>query len=388
MRLTLSLWAENLPNTGMTGGVPPDPFAVVTVLHKEPGVKPTVLGHTEYIENTQSPDWTKHLTIEDFEASMGSTLFEVGSILGAKGSVLAQEMKAGGGIIAVRLEERPEYSAGTLAFQIRGLNLKNMDGLGFGMQKSDPYFELHRVRRSVKRNVAVWDAVYRSKVIDNSLSPVWPQTFLEMDNLVNEGKRNEKFRLVVNDYDAKGNHDIIGEVQLTVNQLIDNVNDTALADVKKIDQEKSFILKDGNGKETGKILVLSAEVTGVEQREGVEAVAPAESSRDVTSTSLPEPEPEIIMTSPEAEPEIVLTATEAEPGIVLTATPSEDFELELDDLNRINPSFVHYVSGGCELRVIAAVDATSTNGNPLEESSLHHFKDTDDQRNDYEEALY
>jgi hypothetical protein len=72
----------------------------------------------------------------------------------------------------------------------------------------------------------------------------------------------------------------------------------------------------------------------------------------------------------------------------LTATPSEDIEMELYDLNCISPSFVHYISSGCELHVIAAIDATSTNGNPLEESSLHHFKDTDDQQNDYEEALY
>jgi hypothetical protein len=44
MKLHLSILAEDLPSPSSFGK--PNPFAVVTVLHKEVGVKPTVVGKT------------------------------------------------------------------------------------------------------------------------------------------------------------------------------------------------------------------------------------------------------------------------------------------------------------------------------------------------------
>jgi C2 domain len=104
MKVELSLYAKNLKNVGGAFGVS-DPFCVVTSLATQPGSKAQVLGKTEVIRNELSPNWVRVLII-DYELGtpikiacsvfddnkksankpMGSAVFEIGELLGARGN--------------------------------------------------------------------------------------------------------------------------------------------------------------------------------------------------------------------------------------------------------------------------------------------------------------
>jgi hypothetical protein len=378
MRLQLSIWAEDLPNASSFGGKP-DPFAVVTVLHKEVGVKPTLLGKTEVIPNTNSPDWTKILVLEDFELGkpthmvvsiydgskkantpMGTTVFEVGSVLGAKGNIIAKELKTGG-ILVAHLEETT--GSGMLEFQLRALQLINTEGMGL-MNRSDPFFELQRMRRSVTTGARVWDCVFRSHTVDNCLSPIWGESAIELSVLCG-GNSQQKCRLVVYDFDKSGKHDIMGSVQFSVDDMLSAIISNALEvdDIALVNADKVWTLTKA-GKDTGKVLVAAAQVTGVQEAQ----------------TSIPE-EPI------EAELDVVAAATEdATEDEIVVAAEDEDIQVEPDDLNSLRPTFVNYIAGGCQLHVITAIDATASNGDPRQPTSLHHFMAQG--KNDYEDALF
>lgn len=275
MRLQLSLSAQDLPNTSLVGGVP-DPFAVVTLVKSSSnssnnGSKPILLGQTEVLQNTRDPDWTKLFYVEDFELgtptnlivsiytekdkkSLGSLLFEVGAILGAPGSRLGKQLKGSHGTIIAHVEEAT--NAGTLRFQLRGLNFTNTEGAGV-FNKSDPFFELQRWHKESR----TWDTVFRSSHIQDNLNPIWGESFVEVHALCG-GQPKQKFRILVLDHDRSGKHDAMGQVQLTLEELLEAVNENALKEESEIiDLDIAFTLTKV-GKEVGKLLIAAAEVTG------------------------------------------------------------------------------------------------------------------------------
>lgn len=92
-----------------------DPYAVVTQIATSPNQKPHVIGKTEVIKNSLSPNWVKSFVL-DYELgtpmkvavqifdeirkgdnkAMGSATFDIGEILGARGSTKAKKLKHGG----------------------------------------------------------------------------------------------------------------------------------------------------------------------------------------------------------------------------------------------------------------------------------------------------
>jgi hypothetical protein len=377
MKLHLSIWAEDL--TSPSSFNTPDPFAVVTLLHKEVGEKPTLLGKTEVIPNTNSPDWTKILVLEDFElgkpthlvvsiydsnkrsnAPMGSTVFEVGSVLGAKGSILGKELKTGG-IVVAHLEESTD--SGMLEFQLRGLKLTNTEGMGL-LNKSDPFFELQRLRRSVSTGARVWDCVFRSYTVNNNLSPIWGESVIKLSVLCG-GNMQQKCRIVIYDFNQNGKHEVMGSHQFSVDDMVGAVTANALEvdDIALINVDKAWtVTKDGN--DTGKVLVAAAQVTGVK-------IAPPLA-----------PVPEEAIEEVDFEQKVAVVDDD-----IVVAAEDDDFQVEPDDLDSLRPTFVNYIAGGCRLHVITAIDATGSNGDPREPTSLHHFK-AQGNKNDYEDALF
>jgi len=70
---------------------------------------------------------------------------------------------------------------------------------------------------------------------------------------------------------------------------------------------------------------------------------------------------------------------------IVVASPDEELVEESGDVVVVEPTFTNYVSGGCELHVVVAIDATAANGDPRKETSLHFFNDKG--MNGYEQAL-
>lgn len=383
MKLRLSCWAEDLP---VTDGL----FCVLTVLHKEYGVKPTVLGQSEVLSGTHSPDWTKTFYLDDYEmghethlvvslyrgrnVAVGSTLFEVGQVLGHAGS-LAKQLKDGGGIVAVHIEESGNQSSGQLYLHLRGVQLKNMDGFGL-LNKSDPFVELQRARLTTTGK-SVWDAVYRSTALDNTLDPLFPEIFMDLEDLLGTtaalaAPTATDFRIAIYDWEKSGKHGLIGACIVNINDLMSRVDVTALQGVTPVALEKAIILKNTSNKETGKLIVVQADATGTPS-------VPVASSIAVpiiaTGTSVPTAAVEALDTGVEAEISLADTAVSTDE---LVAT-------DAGDLGRLRPTFCNYMAGGCQLRVTIAIDSTASNGDPRQDSSLHYF--CGEGLNRYEQAL-
>jgi Ca2+-dependent lipid-binding protein len=144
MKIELSLNAVELKNVAGAFKGTSDPFAVVTHLATAKGQRPDVIGKTEIVKNSLSPQWTKVFTF-DYELgtpmtlvvsifdqvqkgdnkSMGSAVFDVAELLGARGNCKAKKLRTGGKIFA---HVRQSTGAGTLRLQLKGLNLKNTEG--------------------------------------------------------------------------------------------------------------------------------------------------------------------------------------------------------------------------------------------------------------------
>ena len=101
MKVELSLHATKLKNVAGAFKGTSDPFAVVTLMGTTPGEKPRVLGKTEVMKNSLSPQWVSSFIL-DYEMGtpckvainvfdevrkgdnkpMGSAVFEIGEVLG------------------------------------------------------------------------------------------------------------------------------------------------------------------------------------------------------------------------------------------------------------------------------------------------------------------
>mmetsp|Transcript_6144 Transcript_6144/g.9579 ORF Transcript_6144/g.9579 Transcript_6144/m.9579 type:complete len:152 (+) Transcript_6144:230-685(+) len=122
-KLQLTLHSTGLKNVAGLGKGTSDPFAIVTLLATGPGEKPRVLGKTEVIKNSLSPKWTTsflfdysfgketHINVsivdevrKQSDKPMGSAVFEIGDILGSRGSTKAKKTKEGRHTLRSRIQ--------------------------------------------------------------------------------------------------------------------------------------------------------------------------------------------------------------------------------------------------------------------------------------------
>ena len=349
MKLELSLHASKLKNVAGAFKGTSDPFAVVTKIATTPGSSPQVLGKTEVIKNTLSPEWVKVFTM-DYELgtpvklaisifdevrkgenkSMGSAVFEVGELLGARGNTKAKKLQKGGTIFAT---VRKSQGSGMIRLQMKGTKLKNVEGL-FG--KSDPFYELSR--KVDTAGGLTWDNVYRSEVKKNNLNPEWDAAIVALDILCG-GNLDLPIQVAIFDHESSGKHVAMGKFETTVNGF------------QKAAQTGEAIHLKQKGKDVGSITIVRAEVTGVQSPQPPSPSAP-------------------IPSAPQA----------GHAGLV---APMAAMSVAGAGMARAN--FVDYVSGGCELNVVVAVDLTGSNGDPRQPGTLHYLQGG---MNDYEKAIH
>lgn len=371
MKVKLSLSARRLPNVAGLGKGTSDPFCVVTKL-AEGASQPVVLGKTEVIKNSLSPDWTKvfvfdyelghpvHIAISVYDEvrkgtnkAMGSAKFELGGILGAKGNVKAKKMK-GGGTIFAHVEK---YSgSGTLRLALQGIKLKNTEGM-FG--KSDPFYE-------VKRKVTgpsgdVWDVIYRSQHISNDLNPQWADSTIDLAALCG-GNLDQHIQISVYDHEKSGKHVLMGEIETSVRALVAAKDSGPLTLRRK-------------GKDKGKLAINRADLIGMEDLST--QVAGMSLTGGASAPPLPMPVPVPVPAPASSTGAYVPGSAPAYvPGAPASAPPAASG----------SPTFVDYISGGCQLNLCVAVDFTGSNGDPRKPGTLHYIH-PDGSLNDYEKAI-
>lgn len=215
------------------------------------------------IKNTLDPEWTK-VFVFDYELgtptkicisifdevrkgdnkSMGAALFDLGSVLAARGGTKAKKLRNGG---VLHVQVRKSQGSGVLRLQMEGQKLKNTEGF---MRKSDPFVELSR-RVDVAGGLT-WDNVAKSDVVMDNLSPKWNEMVVELSILCG-GDLDCPIRVRVYDHESKGDHELMGEFETNVSGLV------------AASQSNTPFALQKQGKPTGSITVTKAIVSGASQ---------------------------------------------------------------------------------------------------------------------------
>lgn len=282
--------------------------------------------------------------------TMGSTLLDIGEVLGARGNTKAKKLGGGGGG-TLFAHVRPHRGSGTLRLRLQGVGLKNVEG-GLFRGKSDPFYEISRQINSAGGNT--WDNVYRSAPVKNSLDPQWDDATLELSTLCG-GDLDQPLKIAVLDHESSGRHVGMGTCETTVRALV------AAAAGASPDRPAELVLTK-KGQAVGKIAVVVATVSGHD--------ADGRGDHDVSG------KPAMVV-SPAAVSAIhQLAAMKISPSLA-SASPQPPPSLK--------PTFADYVSGGCAINVTVAIDFTGSNGDPRKPGTLHYMDKNS--KNDYEKAI-
>lgn len=318
----LSIWADGLPSRQ-------DCFAVVTKLHADQ--PPEMLGQTETVRS-KSPDFCSCIP---FQYEFGGPDVLVVSLIAwnveeeqyetlGSLSTPASDLLAAKGSLAQQL---PNHGNGSLAIQMvpkRHTGQLQFDVRGFYFKNTDAGGLLS----SMSSNKA--DPYFELQLARDD--GTWDAVFRSavIKNSLNpifppaivdlDLLSDNKFKLVVLDFDKHDESD-------------DVIGESSTLSIEKMQQSVSELPRDAleithQGEVTGKILFTSVNVVGSKQID--------------------------------EEPEIAVSP------------------------NGIPPTFFNYVNGGCDLKLLVGIDATASNGDPRNSTSLHYFQGT----NCYESAIY
>lgn len=320
------------------------PFAVVTQLAGYgTSEEPKILGRTEVISNNLSPQWTNAIIIKDFELghelfvqvdiydnnsakkgimkSMGSTKFEIGCILGQKHNRSAKRLRSGGVIYAIIDRVSPPST------QILKCNIS-----ASMKTRENSYYEIHR--RDMFATGALWTPIYRSEIVKMGSKPRWNEFSLPISEF---GQMDDNpLRILIWGHSRTLRHKLLGERESTLKGLLAASASNITLNLTKNSEEiveKSWI-------------VVSARIEG----EVPEKDTTFRSSERAKHTNMPES----------------------------SSTP-------IIPISPPKPTFVDYITGGCELDLCVAIDFTSSNGDPRVAGSPHDI--TSNALNEYEKAI-
>mmetsp|Transcript_2733 Transcript_2733/g.3132 ORF Transcript_2733/g.3132 Transcript_2733/m.3132 type:complete len:588 (-) Transcript_2733:152-1915(-) len=349
-RIQLSVKATKLQNVAGVFKGTSDPFAVLLVTNDR-GDDPKVIGMTEVIKNNLSPDWTTRFTVDyqlgmptkviviiddkvrkGEDISMGSAIFSIGSVLGAKGHTKARKIK-GGGTVIIRAEKAEDV--GSLRLKMSGVNLTNFDGY---FNVSDPFYQFTKKEEGFRGTE--WNVVHRSGFIKDDLNPNWPIDNIDLHVLCG-GDLDKVFKLDVYDHNSSGEHELIGGIETSVNRLMNAMGSNGFDLMKK-------------GKKEGRLKIHIAEVV--------------QGGNAGTSKKFDVAAPPMENSSPSAPPMEEMANVSIAP-----TTP--------------RPTFTDYISGGCEINLCVAIDFTGSNGDPRDLGTLHCMRGEGQFKNDYEKAI-
>ena len=246
-----------------------DPMVVLFMEHNDSkGKSWRRIGHTEVIKNNLNPVFTeafivdyyfeeyqklkfevydidsKSSNLEDhdllglFEVSLGSIVGEncgkiVGKLLDRKKKVLDSTIQ----IAAEKLNKNNEE----VTLSLKGVDLDKKDFFG----KSDPFlvFYRHGIETSD------YTAVHKTEVVKNTLNPQWKSLKLTLQTLCN-GDKYRPIKIECYDWDSNGSNDLIGQFEMTINDLVENKRTFELINYEKKKKKKNY-------KNSGKIEFLS-----------------------------------------------------------------------------------------------------------------------------------
>ena len=318
------------------------------------------------IKNTLSPDWVK-VFILDYELgtpmkigvaifdqvrkgsniSMGSVVFDISTVIAAKGGSKGKRLSKGRGVINAHVEK--SKGSGTFNLKMSGIKLKNVEGF---MRKSDPFYEISRM--DTGNNGMEWNVVYRSKHIKNNLNPIWEDTGpIGLDVLCSG---NLELPILISVFDHESN----GKVR-----FLSIYHALFLIMILKLTYLSLFIWK----------LLTFTNLQHVNMGKVETNVSRLIAAKGTSELSL--------STNKGEKGKLAIHNAEVH-AINGTKNLKNDVDIPLKN-SYLEPTFFDYVRGGCEINLCVAIDFTGSNGDPRKPNSLHYISDTT--KNDYEKAI-
>ena len=202
------------------------------------------------------------------------------------------------------------------------------------MRRPDPFYEIHR-RTENDEGFIDWELVYRSTTVMDNVNPVWSSVAIDTFSL-GDGNLNHPIKIIVFHHKKDGNHEIIGDVQVSINRLIDASTDGEDDPSRAL---PLYLVKSKATKtKTGKIMVLQGYIIG---------------AHDVIEE---------------------MTGVTVNRGSIVFANVEE------------KPNFMDYLINGCYFNVVFAIDFSGSNGDPSKPGTSHYL-DPSGGFNDYEKSM-
>lgn len=143
---------------------------------------------------------------------MAEAAFEMTAVCQSPGNTQTQEEVNGNGIISVNVEKSIQGSAhGTFIFQMRGLNIKNVESGPLGLGRSDPFYVISKKNADHEKGIVRWSPVYRSERIDDNLNPFFSQHTMTLEALC-YCNLDWPLRITILDWERNHKHKVIGQV--------------------------------------------------------------------------------------------------------------------------------------------------------------------------------
>ena len=184
------------------------------------------------LQNTLNPVWTKiffvdidarvympfRVTVFDDNVNrkdmlMAEATFEMTGVYQSPGNTQSQVVDDNG-ILTVNVEQSIRGNAkGMFSFQMRGLNIKNVESGPLGLGRSDPFYEIAKKNVDLERGVVRWNPVYRSETIMDNLNPMFSPHAMSLEELC-YCDLDCPLRISIFDWEKSGKHKLIGQVRV------------------------------------------------------------------------------------------------------------------------------------------------------------------------------
>jgi hypothetical protein len=158
--------------------------------------------------------------------------------------------------ISAAMEESVQGSdTGSFSFQLRGLDIQNVEAGVLGLGRTDPFFEIAKKDADHAAGSVRWNVIYRSEHVINHLNPYWqkPNMPISLEELC-YCDINWPLLITVYDWNANGKHTEVGQFETTVKTLMGQV-----AVKGNADRERAFPLFHKTSTK-GLIVVLEAQI--------------------------------------------------------------------------------------------------------------------------------
>ncbi|KAI6201386.1 C2 domain and von Willebrand factor, type A domain and Copine domain-containing protein [Aphelenchoides besseyi] len=252
-QVMLTISASDIKDVDPDSGT--DPYCVVSVSdasmvrqrHWEE------IGRTETLTNTIEPEWAtkiiityyfeeqQRLQFEIFDKTgihkkrVGNASMLLHEIVGAKYNRLSKDLLEEGkhhGVITVSAEELSEGRQESVYFVVSASDLDRKDFLG----KCDPFLKIFRYNEDQTLQLA-----YRTRYHAQTYQPRWKPFEIHINQLC-YGDKDREFLIECYDWDADGEHDLVGACNTTVNRLLSGVDKTLpLINEKKARKTKKYV---------------------------------------------------------------------------------------------------------------------------------------------------